>query len=97
MLQDISAIDGNDLPIHVLVRRGEQDAVAHITVVTRTLCKHLAFEVLLGDLTFLIVTALACSHLGWVDAWSNAVDADLETVVADLEGEELGQLDDGGL
>lgn len=97
MLQDVSAINGNNLSVQILVCCTEQNTAAHITVITRALCEHLAFEVLFRDLIFLVVTALACSHLGWVDAWSNAVDADLEAVIADLEGEKFGQLDDGGL
>ena len=85
------------MTIQVLVGRYSDHHVGHITVITRPLGKDLALEVFLGKLRLLVLAALTLGHFRGEDTRSDGVDSDLETVVADLETEHLGKVDDSGL
>jgi hypothetical protein len=80
-----------------LVGRYGDHHVGHVAIITRSLSKDLALKVLLGKLRLLVLAALTLRHLRREDTRSDRVDPDLETIVADLETEHLGKVDDSGL
>lgn len=85
------------MAVQILVGRYGDHHVGHVTIITRSLGKHLALKVLLGELRLLVLAALTLGHFRREDTRSDRVDSDLETVVADLETEHLGKMNDSGL
>jgi len=96
-LEDVSSVNDNCLAIEVLVGSNKEHTIAHIAVVTRTSSRNLALKILLWQLTLLVVTTLALSHLTWEDTRSNAVDTNLQSIAGNLPAEHLGQMDDCSL
>jgi hypothetical protein len=53
--KSVATINSKVLSVKVLVGDGEQRSVGHVAVVTRALCRHLAFELLLRDGRLLVL------------------------------------------
>ena len=90
--QQIPAIHHDNLPIQILIRRREQHRARHVPIMPRPPRRDLALELLLLKMALLVRPALARRHLARIHARRDGIDAHLEPVVGDLEGQQLGEV-----